>query len=438
MGLFDFLKPKKDNDDLSVIRNDPQWRPLIVEAQVTKLVARCTNLKSVGRELEARQLAVKFLKDLGKDCLKKEFWESTEMISMLANASIHLDEVTIGKQVLDILIKSHGETKAKDIKDWPAIDLTQPYIDAGRLAHQMRDSRGEEYRCYWLAAAALPPTGCKNPASFRQKALAHDFAYSLCSVEALRDPCAANDWLNRKVWHDAKRREFAPECDWDDDNAKFEWITGESLSAPDEPWQAEIIDSPEPLTDSSDQPLSTEIEKIREQSSKLEMEGKSTEAARLISGYLLDAFDDWRANTHDPAPLRKLAIAGFAFKKQSIAYGMLRGFPKYEKDGVPLIDLTGVYLDIGRLGNDLGIPPEEEFAYYEKAVNAEPPPGATYRASGKLKAAACKYASLCGHLVFSPTEAMQKDITLKLLADAHAPEIDWNDTDAFADCVLMD
>ena len=146
------------------------------------------------------------------------------MLSAATYSAIRLGEANLGKQLLDSIIETHEAVRVKNPKSSSAVmDLTQPYIDAGRLAHRIPNSSDEEYRCFWLAAAAQPPACCKEPASNRQKAMAHQFAYgTLCTSPTMMTKMS--DWKKRMEWHDAKRREYAPECDWDDPMAMIAWV----------------------------------------------------------------------------------------------------------------------------------------------------------------------------------------------------------------------
>ena len=107
MGLFDFLKPKKDPLD------DPKFRPTVITMMAAQLATRCGNLKAVGRETEARAIAVKFLMDSFRSCGEKEFRDSAKMLSAFADAAITLEEAQMGKQLLDGLIEVHEETQKK-------------------------------------------------------------------------------------------------------------------------------------------------------------------------------------------------------------------------------------------------------------------------------------------------------------------------------------
>jgi formylglycine-generating enzyme required for sulfatase activity len=220
MGFFDFLKPKKDPLD------DPKFRPFMIMGMAEQLATRCDNLKTVGRETEARAIAVKFLMDSFRSCGEKEFRDSAKMLSAFADAAITLDEAQMGKQLLDGLIEAHEEMQKKKAKPFSIIDLTQPYIEAGRLAHRIPNSSDEEYRCFWLATEAQSPAGCKEPASHRQKAIAHNFAYSISAVTVITESANSDEWKTRKKWHDAKRREHAPEVHWDNPMAVIEWLKG--------------------------------------------------------------------------------------------------------------------------------------------------------------------------------------------------------------------
>jgi hypothetical protein len=226
MGLFDFLKPNKNS--MNNPMDNPKLRPTMIKGMADQLVTRCNNLKAVGRETEAKAIAEKFLMDSFRTCEQKEYLESTEMLSAVTYSAIRLGEAKMGKQFLDRIINAHEAMRVKNPKSGGSVmDLTQPYIDAGKLAHQMSESGEDEYRCFRHAAEAEPPPGCKNPASNRQKAIAHNFAYSISAVTRMRDRANSHEWGKREKWHDVKRREYAPECDWDDSKAMLAWLRGE-------------------------------------------------------------------------------------------------------------------------------------------------------------------------------------------------------------------
>jgi hypothetical protein len=217
MGLFDFLK-SKSNDPLSSIHNNPSVRKMMIAAEVEALSATMSNLKSVGREAEAEKRAKEYLIALSSDCVSK-YSESSEVLNALATSSISLGQAQLGKRLLEEIIKFHEEVTSANVKGAPALDLTQAYIDSGRLAHQIRESRDDEYRCYCHAITAAPPHGCKNSASIELKALAHNYAYLLCSVERRHQN---GDWEDRMRWHDRMRRACLPYCEWDNPHAVIE------------------------------------------------------------------------------------------------------------------------------------------------------------------------------------------------------------------------
>ncbi|MBE2282403.1 MAG: hypothetical protein IAE77_02955 [Prosthecobacter sp.] len=215
MSFFDFLKPKKDP------LKDPRFRPTVIKMMAAQLASKCGNLKAVGRETEARATALRFLEKSFQTCSEKQFIDSAEMLSAIASAAVMLGEASFGKKFLDAIIDLHEQTQAtKDGKAVP-IDLTQAYIASGRLAHAIRDFE-EEYRCFWHACEAKAPPNCKAPATQTMKAIAHQFAYGCAGPPYSK--AALEECERRMSWHDAKRREYAPECDWDDDMSVLDWI----------------------------------------------------------------------------------------------------------------------------------------------------------------------------------------------------------------------
>lgn len=215
MGFFDFLKPKKDPLD------DPKLRPTVIEMKAAMLATRCSNLKAVGRETEARAIAIRFLEESFKTCGEKQFRESAKMLSAFASAAISLKEAAYGKRLIDSIIDLHERMRADNAKKAVPIDLTLAFIAAGRLSHAINDFE-EEYRCFWHACEAKAPSNCKDPATPGMKAVAHQFAYGSASPLYSKD--TPEECMRRMSWHDTKRREYAPECDWDDPMAVISWM----------------------------------------------------------------------------------------------------------------------------------------------------------------------------------------------------------------------
>ena len=162
-------------------------------------------------------------------------------------------------------------------------------------------------------------------------------------------------------------------------------------------------------------------------------------ADRFIDEHFASTLEQWRKNPSDPSPLRKIAQAGFVLHQERKSVALLHSVvTENEKNDVPLADFTGVYLDLGRLGQQLKIPIREEHSFYRRAIYAKTPPNGIYKASGELKAAACKYASTCEQRTIPTFDATELNSKYKNLVAYFCPHADWNDSDIFDAYALYD
>jgi hypothetical protein len=164
-------------------------------------------------------------------------------------------------------------------------------------------------------------------------------------------------------------------------------------------------------------------------------------ADHFIGEHFGSLLDQWRMKPNDPSPLRKIAQCGFALHQEQKSFSVLNAaITLNDKHIVPLADLTGVYLDLGRLGRKLGIPASREYQFYRSAIVAKPPSDDAYRASGELKSAACKHAGECDARLQSTykTSFLMRDHQYEKLARKFCPDADWNDADKFQTYALYD
>ena len=195
MGLFDFLKPRSDR--LRELEKKPVVRKVMLEMKLEFLQKQIANLRAVGREADADKAITTFLLEVLQEWKREP--HNPIHLSTLANSAIMLGALEAGKGWLKIVIEENEKT--------PFLDLTTVYMDLGRIYHRLRNNPEKELWCYHMATEAIPPNNCKFPATKRHKAKAHNFAYM----------CANRIGNQEHVeFHDRKRRELAPEVNWDD------------------------------------------------------------------------------------------------------------------------------------------------------------------------------------------------------------------------------
>ena len=201
MGLFDFLKPRKD--PVGDFPNTPLMRKAMLAMKLEFVQKQIANLNAVGRGADAKKVVSDFLKEVFKE------WENEPQnpahLTLLANAAMSLGALEAGKESLKIVIQTNEQK--------PFMDLTVVYMDLGRIYH--RSNSEKELWCYHKATEATPPANCKFPATQKDKAKAHNFAY-MCAFRRRNE--------EHTKYHDYKRRELAPDLDWDDTMQVVKWM----------------------------------------------------------------------------------------------------------------------------------------------------------------------------------------------------------------------
>ena len=186
MGLFDFLKPKKQEMPRSVA---------LAFLFGTKQ-KHVQNLKAVGKNNEARAEANKFIADILQAYTQDK--DNVDLLDLLAQFACAAGETEGAQLALESVV---NDEKAKS-----RIDLTVVYAGLARVFHQRLDFK-KELNAWVKAAAAVPPSGCKMPASTKKKAWIHTMAF-VCA-ERIGDDEVAD-------FHDKKRKELIPDFDWHD------------------------------------------------------------------------------------------------------------------------------------------------------------------------------------------------------------------------------
>lgn len=221
MGLFDFLKPKKDPLD-GLTEKDPRVRRMLLYGASEMVAKQADNLRAVGRKEDADKVIAEYLKKVFQEFRNEP--DNPRHLSLLANSALRLGALVAGKQTLESIIEG---------KDHFSLDLTLVYTDLGRIHHQIGGNRKRELWCYEMATEAKSSPNCKFPATRQQKAKAHCFAFSLLrswtytwEFEMKQKGAGADEIARareehstdeqRTTSHVQKAKALVPEVNWDD------------------------------------------------------------------------------------------------------------------------------------------------------------------------------------------------------------------------------
>jgi hypothetical protein len=201
MGLLNFFKAKTDPAE-DVAQADRMRRNAWL-AGVQTLGKEVENLRSEGRDEEANKLIAEYLSKVLEEFKAEP--ENPQHLSLLAHVAIGLGALQEGKQALE---------SALEAKHSVAIDLTLPYLQLGRVHHQLGEDPKRELWCFETAAEAKTPPGCKFPATRQQKAMAHYYAHFVALRIAQSNPDDPHSAIAQS--HITRARRLLPELNWDD------------------------------------------------------------------------------------------------------------------------------------------------------------------------------------------------------------------------------
>lgn len=203
MGLFDFLKPRKD--PLRELEKNPLVKRAMLAMKLEFVQKQIDNLRAVGRDADANKTVLDYLLEILQEWKKEP--QNPSHLSLLANAAMSLGALDAGKESLNAVIQANAKT--------PLLDLTLVYMDLGMIYHQLRNNPEKELWCYNKATESVAPPNCKFPASQNDKTKAHNYAY-MCAYRINNE--------DQTKYHDHKRRELAPDLDFDDPVQVMKWL----------------------------------------------------------------------------------------------------------------------------------------------------------------------------------------------------------------------
>jgi hypothetical protein len=221
MGLFDFLKPKK-NPDALMDKKSRQQKIILLYFASEQVSKQADNLRAVGRKEEAEKVVPEYLQKVYQEFKNEP--HNPRFLSLFTSVALKLDALEAGKKTLESVIEGNNHL---------LLDLTLVYTDLGRIYHMLPNDQERELWCYEMATAAKAPSGCKVPATRQQKAKAHCFAFTRITAMSftwefyMKKRGAAADEIarareehstdeQRADSHKKRAKELVPEVDWDD------------------------------------------------------------------------------------------------------------------------------------------------------------------------------------------------------------------------------
>jgi tetratricopeptide (TPR) repeat protein len=184
---------------------ETKYRKLLLPAEMEYAEKHINNLRAVGRDDDAQELARECL-----DKLLKEYMNAPAdpaQLGLFTTASIRFRELDIGKKTLEAIIQANEQH--------PFVDLTLVYFYLGTIYHQLGSDPEKELWCYEMAVSAKPAPNCKYVASKRMKAKAHLFAAGPANRLMRFDLCDQ---------HEAECRRLVPDVDFEDPLTKVKFV----------------------------------------------------------------------------------------------------------------------------------------------------------------------------------------------------------------------
>src|ERR1039458_1849510 len=116
MGLFDFLKPRKNpHEDM---KNQPELQKGVLLLQLEYVKKQIANLRAVGREKDVNKAIIPYLDEVWQ-CYKNDPYNPSHF-TFLANAALTLEAPGLVEKYFKAVIEANAST--------PLIDLTIVYF----------------------------------------------------------------------------------------------------------------------------------------------------------------------------------------------------------------------------------------------------------------------------------------------------------------------
>jgi hypothetical protein len=138
--------------------------------------------------------------------------------------------------------------------------------------------------------------------------------------------------------------------------------------------------------------LVMEMEQVKAQANNLRAVGRENDAKNLLMDFLVKIYEEWKKEPSNPSYLSLFTNASIQLEVPEMGKKTLEAVIKANQDH-HFLDLTMVYLDLGRLVHQLHSNPEKEYWCYQMAIDAKAPPKTKYPASKRMKAKAHLFAA---------------------------------------------
>lgn len=166
----------------------------------------------------------------------------------------------------------------------------------------------------------------------------------------------------------------------------------------------------------------TQLEYVKKEVENLRAVGRSKEAGMRISNYLKECLQEWKKEPQNPVYLTLIANA-------SISLGELDAGEKtlnvviQSNEPKTFMDLTTVYMDLGRIHHQQRNDPEKEYWAYNMATLCMAPAKCKFSANSSDKAKAHYFAQMCASRIGKEKEAKYHDKMMRNLV----PNLNWDD-----------
>lgn len=169
--------------------------------------------------------------------------------------------------------------------------------------------------------------------------------------------------------------------------------------------------------------LAMQLEYVEKEVANLKAVGREQDANKRISGFLQECLQEWKQEPQNPAHLTLLANAAVKLGALEAGKESLKIVIQANEEN-PIIDLTTVYFDLGRIYHQLHGTCEKELWAFHTATQCEPPPKCKFPAKPTDKAKAHSFACSCAKVLRNEEYANYHGEMARRLV----PELDWDDT----------
>ncbi|MDQ6808324.1 MAG: protein kinase, partial [Verrucomicrobiota bacterium] len=168
--------------------------------------------------------------------------------------------------------------------------------------------------------------------------------------------------------------------------------------------------------------VATKAEYVAKQLANLSAVGRHKESPILVGNYFFELIEEWALTPDDSWALCYIASQAITFGLPELGIEALEAIIK-SRVAEENLDLTRVYVDLGRLYHQLRNDPQREMWCYEQAVSAVAPKSSKFPASVTDKARCHLFAASRAYVILDEARGRYHEAALRELR----PDIDWDD-----------